>query len=146
MSKRKYKVISIILSFIIILMYALDIIYSNKVHNLHILANPIYNNELLKYDSISILFSRLFIIGIHVLAIAIYCLNEKSKVKGLLYLNIAAVAVFSLCFGLDIILDNFYFTVSSKIVEFTVLLLSISIFYLILFVFGVLRNRKPLMK
>jgi hypothetical protein len=141
--KRKYyKVAVVILILISIVMYALDIIYSNKVHEIIILMDESYNSQFKHYGNIAKRVSSLYITSIQALPIPILLLNKKHKFKGFLYLCIIEILIFAICFGLDIILDNFYFKPSAAIAQFISILIGTTMVYLFMCLILRFRNKK----
>jgi hypothetical protein len=136
------KVIFVALVLISIVMYALDIIYSNKMHQLFLLMNPIYNSKLGYYHALANKFSLTYRISAYVLAFPILYLNAKNKIKGWLYLIITEVVTSAFCYGLDIILKNYYLKPSGALLQFIAILSGTSIFYLLLCVFYMFKNKK----
>ena len=141
-NQKYYKVILACVSVISILIYIFFIIYSNKAHQIFILKDPTYNDALYNYDNLSRIFISLYIISIHVIAFFVFCLNMKSKVKGMLYLIMMAAAIFAFCFVLEMVLDYYFFNPYCDILQFLLILTSISILYLILCVFNTIKNKR----
>lgn len=139
---KTFKLIFIALVLIFIIMYSLNIVYSNKMHQIFLLMNPIYNNKLSHYHTLVTIFYWSYVISIYALAIPVFCLNTKNKIKGLLYLIIIEVVISSCCYGLDIILKYSYFKPSGEILQFEVSLVGTSIFYLILCAYYIFKKRK----
>lgn len=136
------KAIFITLVLISIVMYALDIIYSNKMHQIFLLMNPIYDSKLGYYHALANIFSLTYMINAYVLAFPILYLNAKNKIRGWLYLIITEVVISMFCYGLDIILKNYYLKPSGALLQFIAILSGASILYLILFAFYIFKNRK----
>lgn len=131
------KVIIISLGLLCVIMYALDIIYSNKAHEILVLMNPAYNSELHNYDALCRTFSSLYILSVQALVFPMLYIGEKNKIKGWLCLIITQVIIFVFCYAQDIILRNFYFKPAGKVLEFGATLLGTSILYLILSLFNI---------
>jgi len=137
------KVIFITLVLISIVMYALDIIYSNKMHQIFLLMNPIYDSKLGYYHALANKFSLTYRISAYVLTFLILYLNAKNKIKGWLYLIITEVIISAFCYGLGIIvLKNYYLKPSGALLQFIAILGYTSILYLILCVFYMFKNKK----
>lgn len=136
------KGIFITLVLISIVMYALDIIYSNKMHQIFLLMNPIYLSKLEYYHALANIFSLTYIISAYLLAFPILYLNAKNKIKGWLYLIITEVVISAFCYGLNIILKNYYLKPSGALLEFIAILSGTSILYLILWAFYMIKSRK----
>lgn len=136
------KSILVALVLISIAMHALDIIYSNKLHQIFLLMNPIYNNKLKYYFALANTFSSAYMISANVLAFPILYLNTKNRIKGWLYLIITETVISAFCYSLDIILKNYYFKPSGALLEFIAILSSTSILYLLLCIFYMFKNRK----
>ena len=136
------KVIFVALVLISILMYALDIIYSNKMHQIFLLMNPIYNSKLGYYNALANKFSLMYRISAYVLTLPILYLNAKNKIKGWLYLLTTEVVISVFCYGLDIILKNYYLNPSGALLQFIVILGDASILYLIICIFYMFKNKK----
>lgn len=142
MTRKHYKGIIVVLILISIVMYALDIIYSNKTHEIIILMDKSYNSQFQHYENIAQRASSLYIISLQALTVPILLLNKKHKFKGFLYLNIIEVLIFTICFGLEIILDSFYFKASSDIAQFIAILIGTAIIYSIMCLVHIFRNKK----
>jgi len=136
------KVIFVALVLISIVMYALDIIYSNKMHQIFLLMNPIYDSKLGYYHALVTRFSLTYRISAYALAFLILYLNVKNKIKGLLYLIITEVVISAFCYGLDIILKNYYLKPSGALLQFIAILGGTSILYLISGAFYMFKNKK----
>lgn len=136
------KAIFVTLVLISIVMYAFDIIYSNKMHQVFLLMDPIYDSKLEHYHALANTFSSMYIIGAYVLAFPVLYLNAKNKIKGWLYLIITEVVISAFCYGLDVILKNYYLKPSGALLQFMVTLGGTSVFYMILCAFYIFKDRK----
>lgn len=136
------KAIFVTLVLISIVMYALDIIYSSKMHQVFLLMNPIYNSKIEYYHKLANIFSSIYIISVYILAFPVLYLNAKNKIKGWLYLIATEVVISAFCYGLDIILKNYYLKPSGALLQFIATLGGTSIFYLILCGFYMFKDRR----
>jgi len=132
MNTRFYKVIITVLSLVSFIMYYLFIIYSDKAHKIFVLMDSTLNSILYHYSYISSVSFSLFIIFIHLIAFALFGMNMKNKVKGLLYLISTALVIFTFCFGLEIVFNYSYFNFNSDFLQFAVIMLSLFLLYSIL--------------
>lgn len=119
---------------------------ANTAHLFFPLREPAAREKLQLYLSLKGFLWGLYVIALHATAV-LACLIYRSRCwRGFAWLNICSLIVFCLSVGIELLLGYAYFKPISELIQFSVLLLSVNLFYLFLLfsskVLVLLHNKK----
>ena len=141
MNKKHKKIIAFIGIVISVILYSLYILYSNKTHQIFILKDISYNNLLTRYNTMANTIMRLFTISLHLVACYVFIIYKHKILKGIFHLALLNLLVFFFCIVIEKVLNYYRFDVFFAIIQFTMIMMSTLLFYLICYISYKLKNK-----